>query len=73
MCYGEERRVCVRVRSAHGGRKRLAFLVWLKPTSASYTTHTRSHELGNSLPHAIVWLTCLNKLCYFKQGQLSIC
>lgn len=55
------------------GKNRPAFRVWLTPSPASYSAYAGSHDLSSSPSHAIVCLTCLNKRCYFKQGQLSIC
>jgi len=76
----EEKRTCKRacVRVCWGemetsGKNRPAFRVWLTPSPGSYSAYAGSHDLSSSPSHAIVCLTCLNKRCYFKQGQSSIC
>lgn len=72
------KRACVRVCVCWGemetlGKNRPAFRVWLTPSPASYSAYAGSHDLSSSPSHAIVCLTRLNKRCYFKQGQSSIC
>lgn len=64
VCWGE---------METSGKNRVAFRVWLTPSPASYSAYAGSHDLSSSPSQAIVCLTCLNKRCYFKQGQSSIC
>lgn len=63
---------CVLGEMETSGKNRPAFRVWLTPSPASYSAYVGSHDLSSSPSHAIVCLTCLNKRCYFKRGQLSI-